>query len=92
MVGSQGSRLSGGRLRSGAVFECLVRAGRFRDVETAEHVERVSRTCALIGRALSLGTVERANLRIASAMHDIGKTSLTWYCVSRNRLIPTSGR
>ena len=55
------------------VLDCLTRAGRFRDEETAEHVERVSRSCALIGLELGLSTEECAELRAASAMHDIGK-------------------
>lgn len=55
------------------VFECLTRAGRFRDEETAEHVERVGRSCALIAEELGLSAHECRNLRVASAMHDIGK-------------------
>lgn len=55
------------------VLDCLTRAGRFRDEETAEHVERVSRSCALIGRELGLSPADCATLRAASAMHDIGK-------------------
>ena len=60
------------RLAEG-VLDCLTRAGRFRDEETAEHVERVSRTCALIGGELGLPTDDCGALRAASAMHDIGK-------------------
>jgi response regulator RpfG family c-di-GMP phosphodiesterase len=55
------------------VFACLARAGRFRDEETAEHVERMSRTCELIGGHLGLSEIECVNLRTASTMHDIGK-------------------
>jgi putative two-component system response regulator len=63
----------GHRARSGEIFAILARAGRFRDEETAEHVDRMSRTCALIGRELRFGAAACVNLRVASAMHDIGK-------------------
>jgi putative two-component system response regulator len=36
----------------------------------------MSRTCALIARELRFGVRDRANLRIASAMHDIGKIGI----------------
>ena len=55
------------------VLERLARAGRFRDEESAEHVERVSRTCALIARKLGWEGPECGGLRVAAAMHDIGK-------------------
>ncbi len=59
--------------RTKEIFACLARVGRFRDEETAEHVERMSRTCALIGRRLGLSQRDCVKLRSASAMHDIGK-------------------
>ena len=55
------------------VLDCLTRAGRFRDEETAEHVERVSRGCALIAGEMGLAPHDCGMLRAASAMHDIGK-------------------
>jgi DNA-binding NarL/FixJ family response regulator len=58
------------------VLERLVRAGRFRDEETAEHVERMSRSCALIACELGWGAAECNDLRTASAMHDIGKVGV----------------
>ena len=54
----------------------LARAGRFRDEETAEHVERMSRSCALIARSLGWDEEACHNLRAASAMHDIGKVGV----------------
>jgi putative two-component system response regulator len=66
-----GSVRDPGRTRE--IFACLARVGRFRDEETAEHVERMSRTCALIARRLGLSQRECAKLRSASTMHDIGK-------------------
>jgi putative two-component system response regulator len=55
---------------------CLSRAGRFRDPETAEHVERMSRTCELIAGQLKFDALSSANLRAASALHDIGKIGI----------------
>jgi putative two-component system response regulator len=59
-----------------AVLDCLVRAGRFRDEETSEHVERVSRSCGLIARTLGWSAADCATLRLASAMHDVGKVGV----------------
>lgn len=58
------------------VLDCLIRAGRFRDEETAEHVERVSRSCALIARRMGWAATDCGNLRMASAMHDVGKVGV----------------
>jgi putative two-component system response regulator len=58
------------------VLRRLARAGRFRDEETAEHVERMSRTCALIARALGWDPDDCVNLRMASALHDLGKVGV----------------
>ena len=66
-------RLKAGRLGPREMLICLARAGRFRDEETDEHVQRMSRTCELIAGELGLGARLCANLRIASALHDIGK-------------------
>ena len=59
-----------------AVLERLARAGRFRDEETAEHVERMSRSCALVARQLGWDARRCSELRAASAMHDIGKVGV----------------
>jgi len=58
------------------VLERLARAGSFRHEESAEHVERVSRTCALIARELGWAGPECGTLRVAAAMHDIGKVGV----------------
>ena len=58
------------------VLERLARAGRFRDEESAEHAERVSRTCALIARELGWDGPDCGRLRLAAAMHDIGKVGV----------------
>lgn len=58
------------------VLSRLARAGRFRDEETAEHIERMSRSCALTARSLGWDAETCSNLRAASAMHDIGKVGV----------------
>jgi DNA-binding NarL/FixJ family response regulator len=58
------------------VLERLARAGRFRDEESAEHVERVGRTCALIARELGWEGPGCGGLRVAAALHDIGKVGV----------------
>lgn len=58
------------------VLDCLIKAGRFRDEETSEHVERVSRTCGLIAKELGWSAADCGTLRAASAMHDIGKVGV----------------
>lgn len=58
------------------VLDRLARAGRFRDEETAEHVERMSRSCALIARKMGWDPASCGKLRAAAAMHDIGKVGV----------------
>jgi putative two-component system response regulator len=48
----------------------LSRALQYRDEETADHIERVSRYCAVLSGRLGL---EPESMRLASAMHDVGK-------------------
>ena len=59
-----------------AVLRQLAKAVRFRDEETAEHVERMSRSCALIARELGWNRDKCLSLRVASALHDIGKVGV----------------
>ena len=72
-VQGNGANRSRDRLPSREIFACLARAGRYRDDETADHVERMSRSCGLIASRLGFGHAECAELVTASAMHDIGK-------------------
>jgi putative two-component system response regulator len=55
------------------MLEHLSRAARYHDEETAEHVERMSRTAALIATQLGWGHDACMELRAACALHDIGK-------------------
>lgn len=51
----------------------LARAVEFRDGETAEHVERMSRYSALLAGRLGWGPERCELVRLASSLHDIGK-------------------
>jgi putative two-component system response regulator len=59
--------------RAREAFECLARAIWFRDRRTAEHLDRTSRTCALIAGELGFDERQCEELLVASSMHDIGK-------------------
>ena len=64
------------RLSQEDTVERLSIAAEFRDDETARHVQRMSRYCALLV-ARSGGGSERAELvRVASVMHDVGKIGI----------------
>jgi putative two-component system response regulator len=51
----------------------LSRAVEYRDEETGNHTERMSRYCALMARRTGL---DPESLRIASALHDVGKVAV----------------
>ncbi len=51
-------------------------AAEFRDVETGEHIERMSRYCTLIARALGIDDERCLVIRAASPMHDVGKIGI----------------
>jgi putative two-component system response regulator len=54
----------------------LSRAAEFRDDETGQHLQRMSRYCQLIGRRIGLDESTCELLRIASPMHDVGKLGI----------------
>jgi putative two-component system response regulator len=54
----------------------LSRAAEFRDDETGQHLQRMSRYCQLIGRRVGLDEATCELLRIASPMHDVGKLGI----------------
>ncbi|MDQ3772250.1 MAG: response regulator [Actinomycetota bacterium] len=56
--------------------ERLSIAAEFRDDETGRHVQRMSRYCALLARALGHDSERSELIRIASQMHDIGKLGI----------------
>ncbi len=51
-------------------------AAEFRDGGSGRHIERMSRYCALIARALGLDDGRCELLRMASPLHDIGKIAI----------------
>jgi len=54
----------------------LSRAAEFRDDETGQHLQRMSRYCQLIARQIGLDEQTCELLRIASPMHDVGKLGI----------------
>jgi len=54
----------------------LAKAGEFRDKTTGNHLTRMAKYSALIGRHLGLGTETVHVLEVAAPMHDIGKIGI----------------
>lgn len=54
----------------------LSMAAEFRDDETAAHIQRMSRFCALLAEKLGWDSQQRELLRLAGAMHDVGKIGI----------------
>jgi len=54
----------------------LARAAEYRDKETGQHVERVSRYCSLLADRLDLDDERSELLRLAAPLHDIGKIAI----------------
>ena len=54
----------------------LSRAAEFRDDETGQHLQRMSRYCQLIAQRIGLDEATCELLRIASPMHDVGKLGI----------------
>jgi len=57
-------------------IERLAIASEFRDLETSDHVKRISEYSYIIGEALGFDKDKLINLRYASQMHDIGKIGI----------------
>lgn len=55
------------------VIERLAMAAEWRDDETGDHVRRVAETAAIVARKYGLDPAACQRVRIAAAMHDIGK-------------------
>ena len=54
----------------------LARAAEFRDHDTGEHIERVSRYAAAIAEAMGFSPDEVSQILLASTLHDIGKLAI----------------
>jgi HD-GYP domain-containing protein (c-di-GMP phosphodiesterase class II) len=56
--------------------DCLVRAIESRDIETGQHVARMSLYCSAIAEALGLDSRQCQAIGIASRLHDVGKIGI----------------
>jgi putative two-component system response regulator len=54
----------------------LALAAESRDEETGDHIDRISRLCYELGRAIGLPEPEAELLRHASVLHDVGKIGI----------------
>jgi len=54
----------------------LAQAAESRDEDTGQHIERIGALCDRLARALELPEEEIEMLRVASAMHDVGKIGI----------------
>jgi putative two-component system response regulator len=61
------------RLSREETIQRLAIAAEFRDDETAQHIQRMSRYCALLARKAGEDAEQCELLRVASLMHDVGK-------------------
>ena len=61
------------RLAQEETIHSLSLAAEFRDDETSRHIERMSRYCAVVAKALGLSSERRETIRLAAKMHDVGK-------------------
>ncbi len=55
----------------------LAQASEFRDSETGLHIRRLSRYCAILGRAAGMNEEESDLLYHAAPMHDVGKIGIS---------------
>jgi putative two-component system response regulator len=60
-------------------IERLAIAAEFRDDETAQHIQRMSRYCGLLARTSGMDTERSETIRVASLMHDVGKIGIPDY-------------
>jgi len=54
----------------------LAQAAESRDGETGAHIERMSRMCEALGRAVGMSDDEAEELRHAAVLHDVGKIGI----------------
>jgi len=64
------------RLAYSEAIHRLARAAEFRDHDTGEHIERVSRYAAAIAEALGFSPDAVSQILLASTLHDIGKLAI----------------
>lgn len=72
------------------IISRLARAAEFRDNRTGRHLVKMSRYCAVLGRATGLSKNCNTLLYLAAPMHDIGKIGITDSILQKKgRLDPT---
>jgi putative two-component system response regulator len=54
----------------------LAQAAESRDEETGQHIERISRMCGMLARAVGLSDAEAELIGEAAALHDLGKIAI----------------
>jgi putative two-component system response regulator len=59
------------------VISRLGKAAEYRDQDTGTHINRMSKYCRLMGKALGLPREEYDRLDLASTMHDVGKIGIS---------------
>jgi CHASE2 domain-containing sensor protein len=59
-----------------SVVRRLAQAAELRDEDTGLHVERVGRVCELLALQMGMPAAEAERLRLASALHDVGKIGI----------------
>jgi putative two-component system response regulator len=64
------------RLSREETIQRLAIAAEFRDDETAQHIQRMSRYCALLARSHGADTERAELIRVATLMHDVGKIGI----------------
>jgi putative two-component system response regulator len=64
------------RVSQEETIERLSIAAEFRDDETARHIQRMSRYCGHIARAMGIEGERSELIRVASQMHDVGKIGI----------------
>jgi putative two-component system response regulator len=75
-IGLLGETQANVRLSQEETILRLARAGEARDYDMGNHVQRMSRYCALIAQKIGWKSNECEQLRLASALHDIGKIGI----------------
>lgn len=73
------------RSANAQTVERLTIAAELRDDETSAHIRRMSRYCGLLALKLGMDEVDAGNLRLASAMHDVGKIGLPDHILGKTR-------
>ena len=58
------------------IVERLGLAAEHRDLETGQHIKRISEYCRLLGKSMGLTSVEYNRVALASTMHDLGKIGI----------------